>query len=530
MSRRDPKFSYWQDAPQPRDQLVLFAETLEERIPHDHPVRLVDEILDQLDWTEWESTYHGSHGKPPIHPSVLAKTLLFAMLRRIRSSRQIEYNLKHSIDFMWLTSGRSIDHTTLSEFRRKHSTELRGIFRQMIQFAVDLKLANLSELCIDGTRILADANKYRTWTTARLTRALEQLDGQLAEALENLEVADSLDEDLLGQDISADRLPAAIADLKSRREQLAAHQKTTQEMDAVRKKNGSKGPAQLPKTDPDSRILPSKEGGYAANYTPMATTETGLGMIVNAEVVIGNVEHDQFTEIVDTVQSDFGVNVERVLADTAYTCGENLVSAEEKDVELIGPLAEPKCENNPAFRADPTQRVAADQVSKLPVSSRTKKFDKTAFVFDEASDSYSCPAGKPLPHRITYSIGQPTERSVYACGDCEGCELAPACVRKSDAAGRELIDNPHEAARRRHRQRMESEEAQLAYKRRPHFGELPFAVIKTTFDIRRFLLRGIEGVGQEWRWASTAFNLKKLMGAWPAVRARREQKSKSAVT
>jgi transposase len=529
LSRREPKLSYWQDAPQPREQLVLFAETLEDRIPHDHPVRLVDEILDQLDWTQWEAAYDGSKGKPPIHPSVLAKTLLFALLRKIRSSRQIEYNLKHSIDFMWLTSGRSIDHSTLSEFRRKHPKNLGGIFRQMIQFAVDLKLANLSELCIDGTRVLGDANRYQTWTDKRLARALDQLDSQLVEALKNLETADSLDEDLLGEDISADRLPAAIADLKSRREQLAALQETAQEMDAVRKKNGSKGAAQIPKADPDSRILPNKEGGYAANYTPMATTETGLGMIVNAEVVIGNVEHDQLPEIVDAVQADFDLKVKRVLADTAFTCGENLVAAEARDVELIGPLAEPKCKDNPAHRDDPTQPVADELVDKLPVSAHTKRFSKTAFVFDEENDCYYCPAGKPLPHRITYSIGQPTERNVYTCGDCAGCALAPQCVRKSDAAGREVIDNTYEPARRRHRQRMESEAAQLAYKRRTHFGEVPFAVIKVMFDLRRFLLRGKEGVGQEWRWASTAFNLKKLMSKWEAVRALLEQKNEPAV-
>ena len=236
MSRRQRKANYWQDAPVPREQLVLIPTALEELIPADHPVRLVDEILDQLDWTKWEATYHGSKGQPPIHPSIMAKVMLFAMIRRLRSSRQIEYELKHSIDFMWLTSQRRIDHTTLSEFRRKNSAELRDIFKQMIKLAIDLKIANLAELCIDGTRVLADANRYKTWTSERLSKAIEQLDGQIAEALASLETSDSRDEDLLGEDISADRLPAAVADLKSRREQLAGLMQTTQEMDKVRKK------------------------------------------------------------------------------------------------------------------------------------------------------------------------------------------------------------------------------------------------------------------------------------------------------
>ena len=93
MSKRQPKTSYWQEAPVPRDQLVLFADTLEQRIPEGHPVRILDEILSRLDWTAWEGEYHGSFGQPPIHPSVMCKVLLFGMIRRIRSSRQIEYNL-----------------------------------------------------------------------------------------------------------------------------------------------------------------------------------------------------------------------------------------------------------------------------------------------------------------------------------------------------------------------------------------------------------------------------------------------------
>ena len=447
----------------------------------------------------------------------MSKVLLFAMIRRIRSSRQIEYGLKHSIDFMWLASGRQIDHTTISEFRRKHTKALRDIFQQMIKLAINLGIANLAELCIDGTRVLASSNRYKTWTSDRLARALEQLDAQIAEALENLEVADTLDEDLLGEDISADRLPKAVANLQQRREQLAELQQTTKEMDEVRKKNRSKGPAQLPKTDPDSRILPNKEGGYAANYTPMVTTETESGFIIDCDVVIGNVEHDQFDSIVDSVQADFQVDVNRVLADSAYTTGENLTIAEEKEVELIGPLAEVQVENNPAIREDLTTPVASEDLDRLPINPQTKRFDKSAFVYDEESDCYYCPAGKPLPHRTTenttYRGGKPVRRNVYTCRDCAGCPFADRCRKSPDSKrGREVMHDEHEGARRRQRERMKTTDAQQAYSRRQHFGETPFAVIKACFDMRRFLLRGVEGVGQEWCWASTAFNLKKLIG------------------
>lgn len=555
VSQRQRKSSYWQDAPTPRGQLVLIPTALEELIPQEHPVRLVDEILDKMDWTSWEAAYHGTFGQPPIHPSVMAKILLFAMIRRIRSSRSIEYELKHSIDFMWLTSGRRIDHSTISDFRRKNAAALKDIFKQMIKLAINLGIANLSEICIDGTRILGDANKYKTWTAARLARALEQLDSQLTEALAVLETNDALDEDLIGQDVSADRLPAAVADLQSRREQLAEHMKTVQEMDDVRKKNGTKGPAQLPKTDPDSRILPNKEGGYAPNYTPMATTETLGGLIVSADVLIGNVEHDQFSSIVDCIAEDFGIDVERVLADSAYTTGQNLSDAEEKEVDLTGPIAETNRENNPAERDDLTQPVPEDQLGQLPMNPQTKRFDKAAFIYNEELDCYYCPAGKVLSHRTTenttHSNGSPVQSKVYTCHECEDCPLAALCRKNVSASespskaseatsdpsakaatdakkskrrgrpprGREVKDDQHEGARRRQREKMKTSAAKEAYSRRQHIGETPFAVIKVMFDLRRFLLRGSDCVNQEWNWAATAFNLKKIMSHLAKLRA-----------
>ena len=136
--------AYWRPAPMPRPQIVLFATTLEDRIPEDHPVRLIDEILDRLDWTDWELEYDSGHGQPPIHPKVLSKVLLFAMIRGIRSSRKIEYALHHSIDFMWLASGHTIDHSTLSNFRTKHPERLRDIYQQMVRYAVSLGAAKVA--------------------------------------------------------------------------------------------------------------------------------------------------------------------------------------------------------------------------------------------------------------------------------------------------------------------------------------------------------------------------------------------------
>ena len=55
--------------------------------------------------------------------------MLFPMLRRLRSNRVIEYEIKHSVDFIWLVSGRTIDHVTISNLRRKHTKQLKDLSR-----------------------------------------------------------------------------------------------------------------------------------------------------------------------------------------------------------------------------------------------------------------------------------------------------------------------------------------------------------------------------------------------------------------
>jgi hypothetical protein len=56
------------------------------------------------------------------------------------------------------------------------------------------------------------------------------------------------------------------------------------------------------------------------------------------------------------------------------------------------------------------------------------------------------------------------------------------------------------------------------YKKRQHYGETPFAFIKSNRGLRRFLPRGRTGVVQEWRWSCLTFNINKLMTMWVKVR------------
>jgi transposase len=485
----------------------------------------VDEILDQMDWAKFEAKYHGKFGQPPIHPSIMCKTLLFAMIRRIRSSRQIEYSLKHSVDFIWLVSGRTIDHTTLSEFRRKHEPELKDLYRQLVKLAIDMGVAKLSEVCIDGTRVRANASRFKTLKREKVESLLADLDRQITAALSELETNDRLDE-LFDDGQAADQLPEELRDMKSRQQQLEAVLGQLQEMEAQRKQQAidpKKNPAQLPQNDHDSRILPNKEGGYAPNYTPMVMTETANGFIVAAEVIIGNIEHTMLTTMVDTLEEQFGETPDTAMGDGAYSTGPNLEMAEQRGIEMLSPPVRGPVPDNPAIRDDPTQPVAEEDLDRLPISPRTKRFDKEAFIYDKEADVFYCPAGKAIPRQGTEKAeraGTTIDQVNYVGKECRGCVLAERCRTNVNARmGRKVTRDGFEEVRERHYERMQQPDAKERYKRRQHFGETPFAVLKSALDLRRFLLCGISGVRQEWLWACTAYNLKKLVGIGGALRA-----------
>lgn len=108
----------WFQAPEQRDQIVLFPTRLDDAVQADHSVRLLDDILGQLDWSQWEQRYQLKRGQPPI---------FYGLLNRIRSSRQLEAWLQARLDFRWLAEGRSIDHTTISKFRNSNAEAQRSV-------------------------------------------------------------------------------------------------------------------------------------------------------------------------------------------------------------------------------------------------------------------------------------------------------------------------------------------------------------------------------------------------------------------
>lgn len=504
----------WATPPECREQQVLFPEKLDDAVPPGHPVRVLDDILGRLDWSSWEARYHPNLGQPAIHPRILAAILLYGLLNRIRSSRLLERATRMQLDFRWLAHGHAPDHSTLSEFRRRFGDELKKLFVQIGLLARELGYLPLERLAFDGTRVKASNRRTGTRTPAELRQWRDELAAKYAE-WEQQTAADDRQQQCLDE-ATPPQPSRELADVKRRIEQIDAALEALEKIEAA----GGKPPKRLPITDLDARVMPNKEGGFAPNYTPTAMVDVETGLVVECDVLGDMAEEQHLLPTLSEAGQDFGVQPQEVLVDGLFETGPNLVELEQQGVALYAPPSQPMVADNPAVRDDLSQPVAADKLDLLPThvtrsQTKSRQFDKAAFVYDAERDVYWCPHGKQLPYRNTTPDRRQqgtAQRRRYqsSAADCAACPLRSRCLQDG-ARQRSISRDQYESHRERHAERMAKAESQEIYKLRRHAGETPFAWIKQRFGVRQFLVRGLDRVRVEWRWAATAFNLCRLL-------------------
>jgi len=269
-------------------------------------------------------------------------------------------------------------------------------------------------------------------------------------------------------------------------------------LDEVRRKDGvdaAKNPAQVPMNDPDSRVMPNKEGGYAPNYTPTLTTDGAYGIIVDCEVIGEVNEACQALPSVDRIEETFGQLPERFLTDGGNNNGLVQHGMEERGIEFFAPAQSSQPQpGNPAQRADPPQPVPASEWPALPRNPQGQ-LDRSCFVYDAAQDRYTCPQGQVLQfaeHKPDMQQGQRVQRRIYRCEACAGCPLAEKCISPKSKQGRTITRDEFEETRERTAARMSTPRAKDIYDERPRIAETPFGILKAVFRLRQFLLCGLE--------------------------------------
>jgi len=508
----------------PREQLVLWAQQLDDAIAFDHPVRLFDLLLKSEAFREtfkaWEQEYHLREGQPPYHPRDLAGLYIYGMLNRIRSSRSLEMVCHNRIDFMWLLSNQRPDHATIAGFVARNAKRLRALFKDALKVSLDTGLATLDHVAYDGTKVAADAGKSSIRSQENIAAQLAGLDTEVQACEAEWQANEQRDNALLGADApwtpDSGTMPVKLAALKRKQERLQKALKNIQRRQDE-STHSTKPKAITSITDPDSRVMPSKEGGSRPNYNAQLGVDAKSGIIVAADVTDKAEDSSCLAPMLEMTQELSGKLPRKISADGSYNTGPNLSTLEKMSVVGYLPLDGSK-DTSTAKCADANKVLSDAEWAALP---REKKghLTKDAFVYDSTQDIYRCPMGQSLIFTTTdrdrKNWGERVRRT-YVCRTCNLCPRATECC-SNPQRGRTVKRDQYEAQRERLKARMNTPEAQSRYDLRKQTVEPRFGCIKHVLGIRRFLRRGMQSVQAEWMGICTAVNFGVLIKKWAVV-------------
>lgn len=362
-----------QPAPQP--QLFYTRFSLEKRVRSNHPLRKIEGLVG-LDFVYQEvRESYGRNGNVSVPPPVILKLMLLLVFYNVRSERELMETLPERLDWLWFL-GYDIDseipdHSVLSKARRRWGVEVfKSLFERVVWQCVEAGLVDGEKLFMDASLIEANASNNSIVDRQSLERYLrkgyEELERRLEEESEKKE----------GHD-----------DDEGRGEANRRH---------------------ISMTDPDAAVI-RQRGAIKPKprYKTHRAVDGAHEVITATEVTPGGVdESHRLIALVESHRENTGRNAEVVVADSKYGTIDNFLACHDRGIKAH----------------IPDLKKAQDKGHR-----REGIFPAEVFEYDGVTDTYRCPAGKPLRRR---SLHKRLDAVYYAAPQkvCAGCSLRSQCT------------------------------------------------------------------------------------------------------
>jgi IS5 family transposase len=326
----------------------------------------------------------------------------------------------------------------------------------VLEMASEMKLLKLGTVCLDGTKIHANASRHSALSHGHIEKLEAQLKSEVQELLALAEQADKADvpdgmnlpEELKRREDRLALMAVAKAKIGARAQERYARERAEYDEKMTRRaakeaasarKSGGKAPVapeagprdkdQINLTDEESRIMPVSGGGFEQAYNAQAGVDAATMLVVATGVTQATNDKQQVEPMLETLAAQTATQgqVKCLIADTGYFSEHNMKACEGAKVEPL--IAVARENHHPSWRERHTE-----------------------------------PA--PLPATAT-----PTETMAHRLKTKDGC---------------------------------------TRYALRKQTVEPVFGIIKSVMGFRQFSLRGLEKVRGEWSLVCLAWNLKRM--------------------
>ena len=379
------------------DQAWLLPPSLHDFVPAGHPAHFVREtVRESLDLSAILADYPEERGQPPYHPAMMTALLLYAYSRGVYSSRKIARACEERLDFMAVTGLQKPDFRTISDFRKRHLRALSGLFAQVLALCRRAGLVKLGHVALDGTKIKANASKHKAMSYARMVKAEAELGAEVEAWLAQAEAADAAEDGEFGAAARGDEMPDWVANkqqrlakIKQAKAALEAEAKAAAEAAREEQEQAPKRPGGKPKppsatpadkaqrnfTDPDSRILKTKDG-FIQGYNAQAAVDAGHQIIVAHGLTNSTSDQGQLKPMVAAIEAAAGARPKELSADAGYCSEDNLEALEA--LAIRGYIATGRQKHGAAAavgpRAAPPGSLRAAMATRLKRGGRRSRY------------------------------------------------------------------------------------------------------------------------------------------------------------
>jgi transposase len=430
----------------------LYNFHLDDFVPQDHLLRQIDRFLDFDELREHLKSFYSHTGRPSIDPELMLRMLIIGYCYGIRSERRLCEEVQLNLAYRWFC------RLSIEDKVPDHSTLSKtrhGRFRdsEALRFVFEQVVARcIGEGLVGGEGFAVDASVVKA--DANRQRARER------------------DDD--------DDWPKPGGTSRAVREYLEALDE------------GAKPVRRISMTDPAAQWTAAPGGPAFFAYSTNYLVDTDAGVIVDVEATRANLKDEVASAkvMVERVEKRFEMKPKRLIGDTAYGSAEILGwMVDEKAIEPHVPLRE---------KREPDDGT----------------FCRSQFIFDPASDTYTCPGGKRLKQRrrnFTHARTGITKANtvIYRASqlDCASCALKARCC--PNMLFRKITRSVHESARDVVRGLRDTAEYRQSRRERKKV-EMLFGHLKRILKLDRLRLRGMTGASDEFLLAATAQNLRRL--------------------
>ena len=470
------------------DHRQLFPSNVFDLLSDDHDCYLFKDLLKQLDTSVIESQY-SYKGQHAYHPNQIVSILIYGYSHGVFSSRELEKRCNEDLGFMYIAGMNCPNFRVLSDFRKNNAEFFQYCFKQTVKLAVEMQLASLGHVSLDGSKFKANTSKHKAMSYKFLKAKEQALGAEIDNLIRQANAADS-EEDAAYKEKTGYELPE---DLQFKQQRLAVIKEAKAALEARESSINPGQPIadkkQISFADSDARIM-CKNGNFDYSYSGQISVDSDNQIIIGQHVSQNSNDKQEVDQALASIKENAENLPDKMSLDNGYQSGDNLESLEQAEVDAY---------------------VAVDRGEKScgeSLADSDRKLHKSDFVYDEESDCFTCPNDQRLPLKYEAKNGN----CVYQgnADICAACPFFIRCCQSKTGQARTINTDCKEGLRQAMRVKMEQTEAKEIYKQRKVIVEPVFGQIKNS-GFRGFSVRGKDKVAGEFSLICATHNIKKMV-------------------